>query len=101
MALSTDIIVGFPGETEADFEATLDVVEQVGFAAGLFVQVQPAAGHAGRDAMADRCPRRVKAERLQRLQQLIERQQTAFNSSCVGQGHARAVRARGAPRRAS
>ena len=52
--------------------------------AGLLVQVQPAARHAGRRHGRRRCPTTVKIERLHRLQDLLERQQTAFNSSCVG-----------------
>ena len=48
-AITTDIIVGFPGETEADFEDTLDVVEQARFASAFTFQYSQAARHAGRD----------------------------------------------------
>ena len=55
-----------------------------GIRPGLLVQVQRAAGHAGRHAWAIRSPEDVKIDRLHRLQDLLDRQQTAFNSACVG-----------------
>ena len=83
IALSTDIIVGFPGETDAEFEATLDVVERVGFAQAYSFKYSPRPGTPGA-TMAAQVPDAVKIERLHRLQDLLDRQQTAFNSSCVG-----------------
>ena len=83
LALSTDIIVGFPGETEAEFEATLEVVERVGFAQAYSFKYSPRPGTPGA-TMAGQVPDAVKIERLHRLQALLDRQQTAFNSSCVG-----------------
>ena len=83
MALSTDIIVGFPGETEADFEATLEVVERVGFAQAYSFKYSPRPGTPGA-AMGDQVAEDVKIDRLHRLQELLDRQQTAFNSACVG-----------------
>ncbi len=83
LALSTDIIVGFPGETDAEFEATLEVVERVGFAQAYSFKYSPRPGTPAA-AMAGQLAEAVKTERLYRLQYLIERQQTSFNSGCVG-----------------
>ena len=83
LALSTDIIVGFPGETDAEFEATLDMVERVGFAQAYSFKYSPRPGTPGA-TLAAQVPDALKTERLHRLQALLERQQTAFNSSCVG-----------------
>jgi len=83
LALSTDIIVGFPGETEAEFEATLAVVAEVGFAQAFAFKYSRRPGTPGA-AMADQVPEAVKLDRLHRLQTLLADQQTAFNSSCVG-----------------
>jgi tRNA-2-methylthio-N6-dimethylallyladenosine synthase len=54
LALSGDFIVGFPGETEADFQATLDLVEEVGYGQRLFVQVFRPPRHARRRTRAGR-----------------------------------------------
>jgi tRNA-2-methylthio-N6-dimethylallyladenosine synthase len=83
LALSTDIIVGFPGETEGEFEATLELVERVGFAQAYAFKYSPRPGTPGA-AMGDQLPEAVKVDRLQRLQAAMARQQTTFNSSCVG-----------------
>jgi tRNA-2-methylthio-N6-dimethylallyladenosine synthase len=83
LALSTDIIVGFPGETEAEFEATLAVVEEVRFAQAYAFKYSPRPGTPGA-AMADQVPEAVKLDRLHRLQTVLADQQTAFNSSCIG-----------------
>jgi tRNA-2-methylthio-N6-dimethylallyladenosine synthase len=83
LALSTDIIVGFPGETDAEFEATLQVVERVGYAQAYSFKYSPRPGTPGA-ALAGQVPDAVKIERLHRLQDLLDRQQTAFNFSCVG-----------------
>jgi tRNA-2-methylthio-N6-dimethylallyladenosine synthase len=83
LALSSDFIVGFPGESEADFAATLALVEEVGFAQAFSFKYSarpgtPAAGLPGQ------VPDPVKAERLDRLQTLLRRQQDAFSAACVG-----------------
>jgi len=83
MALSTDIIVGFPGETETEFEATLEVVERVGFAQAYSFKYSPRPGTPGA-TLAAQVPDAVKTERLHRLQALLDRQQTTFNSNCTG-----------------
>ena len=83
MALSTDIIVGFPGETETDFAATLAIVAQVGFAQAYAFKFSPRPGTPAA-TLRDQVEESVKIDRLQRLQDLLGRQQTAFNSTCVG-----------------
>ena len=82
MALSGDFIVGFPGETEADFAATLELVEAVGYAQAFSFAYSPRPGTpaAERPQVADE----VKAERLQRLQALLARQQAAHLAGLVG-----------------
>ena len=67
LALSTDIIVGFPGETEAEFEATLELVERVGFAQAYSFKYSPRPGTPAA-TMADQVAEEVKIERLHRLQ---------------------------------
>ena len=83
LALSSDFIVGFPGETDADFAGTLRLVTDIGFAQAYSFKYSPrpgtpAAGIAGRQV-----PEAVKDERLATLQQLLNAQQTAFNLSMV------------------
>jgi tRNA-2-methylthio-N6-dimethylallyladenosine synthase len=83
MAFSGDFIVGFPGETEADFAETLALVEAVGYAQAysFAYSARPGTPAAGRPGV----PEAEKSERLHRLQALLLRQQTAFQSSQVGQ----------------
>jgi tRNA-2-methylthio-N6-dimethylallyladenosine synthase len=83
MALSSDFIVGFPTETEADFSATLSLIEQVGFAGAYTFKYSPRPGTPAAET-AEPVAEDEKHERLQRLQRLIERQQTAFNADCLG-----------------
>jgi tRNA-2-methylthio-N6-dimethylallyladenosine synthase len=83
IALSTDIIVGFPGETDADFEATLDVVRRVHFAQAYSFKYSARPGTPAA-SMEAQVPEKVASNRLQRLQELLEQQQAAFNASCVG-----------------
>lgn len=83
LALSSDFIVGFPGETEADFEATLALVEEIGFAQAYSFKYSPRPGTPAA-AMPNQVAEEVKAERLARLQTLLNAQQVAFNRSCVG-----------------
>jgi tRNA-2-methylthio-N6-dimethylallyladenosine synthase len=83
LALSSDFIVGFPGETERDFEDTLELAARIGYAQAFSFKYSPRPGTpaAGRP---DQVPEPVKAERLHRLQDLLARSQAAFNESCVG-----------------
>jgi tRNA-2-methylthio-N6-dimethylallyladenosine synthase len=83
VALGTDIIVGFPGETEADFEQTLEVVEEVGFDSAFTFVYSP---RQGTDAagMPDQVPHEVKIERMERLVALTQRIATERNAARVG-----------------
>ncbi len=83
IALSCDFIVGFPGESDADFEATMRLVETVGYASAFSFKYSPRPGTPGAD-MDDHVEEAVKSERLQRLQALLREQQTAFAESLVG-----------------
>ena len=83
LALSTDIIVGFPGETEAEFEATLAIVREVGFAQAYSFKYSPRPGTPAANIDAQ-LPEPVKADRLARLQALLETQQASFNAGCIG-----------------
>ncbi len=78
IALSTDFIVGFPGESEADFEASLQLVRDVGFASAFSFKysIRPGTPAA---AMRGQVSEEAKAERLSRLQSLLSEQQRAFN----------------------
>ena len=79
LALSGDFIVGFPGESDADFEDTMRLVADIGYAQAYSFKYSPRPGTPAADA-ADQVPGPVKAERLQRLQELLQAQQTAFNA---------------------
>ncbi|MXP42619.1 tRNA (N6-isopentenyl adenosine(37)-C2)-methylthiotransferase MiaB [Altererythrobacter soli] len=83
IAISGDFIVGFPGETEAEFEDTLRLVDAVGYAHAFSFKYSPRPGTpaAGMDGQV---PREVMDERLQRLQAAIARGQLAFNQASVG-----------------
>jgi tRNA-2-methylthio-N6-dimethylallyladenosine synthase len=83
IAFSSDFIVGYPGESERDFEATLAVVRAAGFAQSFSFKYSPRPGTPAA-AEPDQVPDSVKSERLQRLQELLESQQRAFNRSQVG-----------------
>jgi tRNA-2-methylthio-N6-dimethylallyladenosine synthase len=82
-AISTDIIVGFPGETEADFESTLEVVEQVQFASAFTFQYSPRPGTPAAD-MPDQIPKPVVQQRYDRLIQLQEQISWDANRRLVG-----------------
>jgi tRNA-2-methylthio-N6-dimethylallyladenosine synthase len=83
IALSGDFIVGFAGETDADFEATLALVREVQYAQAFSFKysARPGTPAAASDDQVDEA---VKAARLERLQTLLREQQLAFNSSCIG-----------------
>ena len=83
MALSGDFIVGFPGETEADFEATLKLVSEVGYASAFSFKYSRRPGTPAA-AMPGQVEEAVKEDRLARLQALLNDQQAAFNQACVG-----------------
>ena len=83
LALTSDFIVGFPGETEDDFAATLGLVDRIGYSGAFSFKYSPRPGTPGAD-MADQVDEDVKSERLYRLQQAIDRHQEAFNQRCLG-----------------
>ncbi len=83
LALTSDFIVGFPGESEQDFQATLDLIAEVGFAAAYSFKYSPRPGTPAA-AMEDQIAEEVKNERLARLQALIASQAQEFNRACVG-----------------
>jgi tRNA-2-methylthio-N6-dimethylallyladenosine synthase len=83
IALSGDFIVGFPGETEADFADTLRLVEHVGHAQAFTFKYSPRPGTPAA-TMDDQIAPEVMDDRLQRLQALINAQQLAFNEASVG-----------------
>ena len=82
IALSSDFIVGFPGEREEDFAATLDLARTVGFAQAYSFKYSPRPGTPAATA-DEQVPGLVKAERLARLQALLDEQQRAFNQRCL------------------
>jgi tRNA-2-methylthio-N6-dimethylallyladenosine synthase len=84
LALSSDFIVGFPGESDADFDDTMRLVEQVGFASAFSFKYSRRPGTPGA-AMDDQVPEAVKSARLHALQALLGEQARAFNASKVGQ----------------
>ena len=83
IALSSDFIVGHPGETEADFRATLDLVHRVGFAQAFSFKYSPRPGTPAAGAPGQ-VPDAVKDERLQELLALLRAQQATFNRQTEG-----------------
>jgi tRNA-2-methylthio-N6-dimethylallyladenosine synthase len=83
LALTTDIIVGFPGETERDFEETLEVTEEVGYDGAFTFVYSPRQGTEAA-AMPDQVPEDVKRERIERLVELVQRIAHARNEARVG-----------------
>ena len=83
LALSSDFIVGHPGETEADFQATLALVREVGFAQAFSFKYSPRPGTPAAGAPAQ-VPEAEKERRLAELQALLREQQAGFNAGCVG-----------------
>ncbi len=83
LCISSDFIVGFPGETEKDFEATMQLVEEVGFDNSYSFLYSPRPGTPAAE-LADETPQDVKRERLYRLQGALERSAAAINAAMVG-----------------
>ena len=82
-SFTTDVIVGFPGETDADFEATMDIVRKTNYAQCYSFKYSMRPGTPGAE-MDNQVDEDVKNDRLARLQALLNEQQQAFNKSCVG-----------------
>jgi tRNA-2-methylthio-N6-dimethylallyladenosine synthase len=83
LALTTDLIVGFPGETEDDFRETVEVVEEVGFDGAFTFVYSPRAGTEAA-AMDEQIPEEVKRDRIQRLVDVVQRVAAARNAERVG-----------------
>jgi tRNA-2-methylthio-N6-dimethylallyladenosine synthase len=83
LALSSDLIVGFPEESDEDFRATLDLAGEVCFAQAFSFKYSPRPGTPAASAEGQ-IPEQVKSERLAVLQRLLARQQRDFNEACVG-----------------
>jgi tRNA-2-methylthio-N6-dimethylallyladenosine synthase len=83
LALSTDIIVGFPGETEDDFRETLEVVEEVGFDSAFTFVYSPRQGTEAA-AMPDQIEDDVKRERIERLVEVVQRSAAERNAERIG-----------------
>jgi tRNA-2-methylthio-N6-dimethylallyladenosine synthase len=83
LALTTDLIVGFPGETEDDFRETIEAVEEVGFDGAFTFIYSPRAGTEAA-AMADQIPEDVKGERIERLIDVVQRVAATRNNERVG-----------------
>src|SRR6201989_3234298 len=83
IAFSSDFIVGFPGESEQDFSATLALVTQIGYAAAYSFKYSPRPGTPAADMM-ETVSATDMDERLARLQKLIDSQQSAFNKAAIG-----------------
>ena len=87
IALSSDFIVGFPGESDKDFEATLSLVRDVGYAQAFSFKYSPRPGTPASTA-TKQIPDDVKIARLAALQDLLTAQQKTFNNSCEGRSMA-------------
>ncbi|NVK35951.1 MAG: tRNA (N6-isopentenyl adenosine(37)-C2)-methylthiotransferase MiaB [Rhodobacteraceae bacterium] len=83
IAMSGDFIVGFPGETDQDFEDTMDLIRKVEYGSAFSFKYSQRPGTPGA-LMEDQVPEDVKTARLAELQELIASQQTAFNASRQG-----------------
>jgi tRNA-2-methylthio-N6-dimethylallyladenosine synthase len=83
IAFSSDFIVGFPGETEEDFQTTLALVTQIGYAGAYSFKYSPRPGTPAAD-MQEMVSADEMDERLARLQELIDSQQSAFNRAAIG-----------------
>ena len=84
IAMSGDFIVGFPGETDQDFEDTMELIRKVRYTSAYSFKYSPRPGTPAAP-LENQVPEQIKNERLQRLQALITQQQREFAASCVGQ----------------
>lgn len=83
IGLSSDFIIGFPGETDKDFEETMSLIREIGFIQAFSFKYSPRPGTPAA-AMPGQVDEQVKSARLAALQGLLEEQQAAFNETCVG-----------------
>ena len=84
LSLTSDFIVGFPGETDADFAQTMKLVDDVGFDGAFSFVYSAAPGHARRRACRTRCRTTCEQARLERLQALLDAQYRARSEAMVG-----------------
>jgi tRNA-2-methylthio-N6-dimethylallyladenosine synthase len=82
LALTSDFIVGFPGETENDFAETLSLVTEIGYSGAFSFKYSPRPGTPGAD-MGGQVEEAAKSDRLRRLQRTIDHHQAAFNRRCI------------------
>jgi tRNA-2-methylthio-N6-dimethylallyladenosine synthase len=82
MAFSSDFIVGFPGESEVDFLASYNLVDEIGYASAYSFKYSPRPGTPAADL--PQLPDEATSERLSRLLYAIDRQQAAYNARCIG-----------------
>jgi len=83
LALSSDFIVGFPGESDEDFAATIDLVDEIGFAQAFSFKYSPRPGTPAA-SLSRQIPESVKSDRLATLQGILESKKQRFNNACVG-----------------
>jgi tRNA-2-methylthio-N6-dimethylallyladenosine synthase len=83
MAFSSDFIVGYPGELEEDFQATLNIIEEVSYAQCYSFKYSPRPGTPAA-IMENQVPEEVKSQRLARIQALIAKKQDEFNTKAIG-----------------
>ena len=83
LALSSDFITGYPGETDADFDDTLELVQEIGFAQSFSFKYSPRPGTPAAN-LKTQVPEDVKTERLHVLQQVLDAQLRQFNAACIG-----------------
>ena len=84
IAFSSDFIIGFPGETEEDFEATMQLARDVEYASCYSFKYSARPGTPAANLQAALVPDHIASERLSRFQALINQQQAAFNKTCEG-----------------
>lgn len=82
LAVSSDFIVGFPGETEKDFQETLDLIKSVNYASSFSFKYSPRPGTPGAQR-SDQITEEIKRQRLAELQALLEQQRQSFNRAMV------------------
>ena len=83
IAFSSDFIVGFPGESDTDFQSTIDLVDEIGFISAYSFKYSARPGTPAA-AIPDQVPDKIKSERLRALQRKLTASQAAFNSTTVG-----------------
>ena len=83
-SLTTDIIVGFPGETEEDFEQTMEVVQEVGYDSAFTFIFSPRRGTEAAELTAEVIPHPVKVERMERLLEIVQRDARSRAGRFVG-----------------